>query len=67
MPAQFRVHVRRPQVVALESVTSGKYLAIGQGKTTIGGGGKHCEFIVKDVGRYPPPPPLMSRAASYKA
>ena len=54
--------MRRPQVVALESVTSGKYLAIGQGKTTIGGGGKHCDFIVKEVGKYPPPP-LMARAA----
>ena len=55
MPAQFRVHVRRPRIVALESVGSpGKYLAISQGQMVIDEGGRFCDLLLKEVGRYIP-------------
>ena len=48
--AQLRVYVRGAQTVALQSVGTGQYLAIKNGMTTFGTGGKFCNLIVKEVG-----------------
>ena len=59
--AQLRVHVRRPGVVALESVGyPGTFLAVKGGQATTGAGGKFCDFAIEEVGMKTTPLPTLS-------